>query len=242
MREEVFQIHKYSVGHRIDRQLLLSLEDIFVQCKEKFFLEINVECTNNTRCNFRSVDECFEYFEKKPYRIVKMEIVVTYGESYYGNKITMTFDNGKYASTNIRFQFKNSDDYLLIKNKIELCLKNFTLNYRILSVIPIMPIILTFVFIMICVYTSNKNIVFPTGVQSLIMSIWIVGSFIFVQPPFVRIKRNIFPCIEFRVGQNELIEEKNAKKRNFIVGTVVIGTILGIIGNYISEFLFKMVY
>ena len=27
MKEEVFRIHKYSVGHRINRQLLLSLED-----------------------------------------------------------------------------------------------------------------------------------------------------------------------------------------------------------------------
>lgn len=30
MKEEVFRIHKYSVGHRINRQLLLSLEDIFM--------------------------------------------------------------------------------------------------------------------------------------------------------------------------------------------------------------------
>lgn len=49
MKEEIFQIHKYSVGHRIDRQLLLSLEDIFTQYNENFILEINIECTNNTR-------------------------------------------------------------------------------------------------------------------------------------------------------------------------------------------------
>ncbi|MCM1221695.1 MAG: hypothetical protein NC548_45210, partial [Lachnospiraceae bacterium] len=164
MREEVFQIHKYSVGHRIDRQLLLSLEDIFAEYNEKFVLEISLECTNDTRYNFNSINECFEYFDKKPYRIVKMEIAVTYGESYDGNKITMTFDNGDYASTEIRFRFNNSDDYLLLKNKIELCLKNFRLNYRILSIVPIIPTILTLVFIIICVYTSNKNIIFPTGV------------------------------------------------------------------------------
>lgn len=240
MREEVFHIHKYSVGHRIDRQLLLSLEDIFVQYSENYILEISVECINSTRYNFSSIDECFEYFDKKPYRIVKMEITAIYGESYDKNKIAMNFDNSRdYASTEIQFQFNNCDDYLLLKNKIELCLKNFRLNYRILSIIPIMPTILTFVFIMICVYTSIKNIIFPTGVQYLITGIWIGGSFLFAAlPPFVRIKRDIFPCTEFRVGQNELIEEKNAKKRNFIVGTVVIGTILGIIGNYISDFLF----
>ena len=31
---------------------------------------------------------------------------------------------------------------------------------------------------------------------------------------------------------------ENASKRNFIVGTVVIGTVLGIVGNYISDFIF----
>ena len=49
---------------------------------------------------------------------------------------------------------------------------------------------------------------------------------------------NLFPCIEFKIGQNALIEEKNASKRNFIVGTVVIGTVLGIVVNYISNFIF----
>ena len=65
------------------------------------------------------------------------------------------------------------------------------------------------------------------------------GSFIIgVFPVFTRIKRNLFPCVEFKIGQNALIEEKNASKRNFIVGTVVIGTVLGIVGNYISDFIF----
>lgn len=239
MREEVFQKHKYAVGYRIDKQLLLGLEDIFSQYKEKYILGIGVECTNNTRYRFDSINECFEYFEKKPYRIVKMEIVVTYGEIYDGNEITMTFDNSYYACTEIRFRFNNGDDYLLLKNKIELCLKNFRLNYRILSTIPIMPTVFTILFITLCVYTSNNNIVFPMVVQCLIIYIWLGGSYIFaVLPPFVRIKRKIFPCVEFRVGQNELIEEKNSKIRSFIVGTVVIGIIIGIMVNYISGFLF----
>ena len=102
-----------------------------------------------------------------------------------------------------------------------------------------MPILLTVAFIWICVYTSIKNIIFPKAIQAAIISIWIGGSFIIgVFPVFTRIKRNLFPCVEFKIGQNALIEEKNASKRNFIVGTVVIGTVLGIVGNYISNFIF----
>lgn len=36
MKEEVFKIHKYAVGHRINRQLLLSLEDVFKQYNKKY--------------------------------------------------------------------------------------------------------------------------------------------------------------------------------------------------------------
>ena len=235
MREEVFQIHRYSVGHRIDKQLLISLEDIFTQYNENTVLEISTECTNNTKYSFNSIDECFDYFDKKPHRIVKMELSITFGQRIFGNKIKMTFDNRISASTEIQFNFNNNDDYLLLKNKIELCLKNFRLNYRLLSVIPIMPTILTIMFVAICMYTGRNDIVFPSVVQKTIISIWAIGSLIFgVLPPFVRIKRNIFPCTEFRIGQNELIEENNSKKRNFIISTVVIGLIV----NYVSDFLF----
>lgn len=239
MREEVFQIHRYSVGHRIDKQLLISLEDIFTQYNEKAAMEISTECTNNTKYSFTSIDECFDYFTKKPHRIVKMELSITFGQSIFGNKIKMTFDNRISASTEIQFNFNNNDDYLLLKNKIELCLKNFRLNYRLLSVIPIMPTLLTIVFVGICMYTGRNDIVFPSVVQKTIISIWAIGSFMFgLLPPFVRIKRNIFPCTEFRIGQNELIEENNSKKRNFIISTVVIGMVIGLIVNYVSDFLF----
>lgn len=239
MKEEVFRVHKYSVGHRIDKQLLLSLEDIFTHYNEKATLEIIAECTNSTKCTFDSIEECFEYFEKKPYRIENMEIETRLGEEYDSNKITMLFNNSEQASTEIKFCFNNGDDYLLMKNKIELCLKNFRLNYRILSMLPIMPILLTFAFVIICVYTNERDIIFPTVVQYLIIGIWLGGSFLFcILPPFQRCKRNLFPCTEFRVGQNELIEKKNEVVRNFLIGTVVIGTVLGVIGNYISNFLF----
>lgn len=239
MKEEIFQIHRYSVGYKIDKQLLLSLKDIFKQYSEKAVLEIRVGCNNNSSYVFTNVDECFEYFEKKPYRIIKMEISVTFGREYNSNQIKLSFDNGDLPLTEIRFKFDNGDDYLLLKNKIELCLNNFRLSYRILSRLPIVPILLTVAFIWICAYTSIKNIIFPKAIQWAITGMWIGGSFaIGVFPIFTRIKRKFFPCIEFKIGQNALVEERNAAKRNFMVGTVIIGTILGIVGNYISEFLF----
>ena len=80
----------------------------------------------------------------------------------------------------------------IIKNKIEICLKNFRLNYRVLSAIPIMPILLTATFIVICVYTGKRDIVFPTIVQRLIIGIWLGGSFFTCVLPTFLIRREGF--------------------------------------------------
>lgn len=126
-----------------------------------------------------------------------------------------------------------------VKNKIELCLSNFKLNYRILSRLPIMTFLLGFGMLFIVVYTNVKNIIFPELVQISIMSIWTCGIWITISLSSIRnIKRNLFPCTEFRIGQNIRIEEKNEKIRNFIFVTIILTIILGIIVNLISGFLF----
>lgn len=167
MKEEVFQIHRYSVGYKIDKQLLLSLKDIFEQYSEKSVLEIRVGCNNNASYVFDNVDECFEFFDKKSYRIIKMEILVMFGTEYNSNQIKLSFDNGDRPLTELRFQFDNGDDYLLLKNKIELCLNNFKLSYRILSRLPIMPMLLQIanhayatnncVYMYLCVHWYKKH-------------------------------------------------------------------------------------
>ena len=40
MREEVFKIHKYPLGHKVDKQLLVSIKDIFLQFDKSFFQNI----------------------------------------------------------------------------------------------------------------------------------------------------------------------------------------------------------
>ena len=70
MREKVFQIHTYCVGHRIDKQLLLSLEDIFMQYNENSVLEICIECSNNTGYNFDK--DFFVQFKERLYEAYHM--------------------------------------------------------------------------------------------------------------------------------------------------------------------------
>ena len=43
MREEVFKIHKYPLGHKVDKQLLVSIKDIFLLYVVLLFFDINTE-------------------------------------------------------------------------------------------------------------------------------------------------------------------------------------------------------
>ncbi len=238
MKEEVYKVQKYSVGHRVDKQLLISLQDVFDEYNRENTISVSADCANSSQYIFDSINECFDYFEKKPYRIVKLMVSVIWGHTLYGNKIDIVFDNSRFASTEVKFRFDNGDEYLLIKNKIETCLNNYKLDYRLLSKIPLIATISTIGLVTICLYTKYKQIVFPTIIQYLIIVIWILA---FAVSPFcgVKIKRNLFPCTEFWIGQNIMIEEKYTKFRNFLLITIGVGMMVGIVVNCISGFLFK---
>lgn len=239
MKEEVIITHVYKAGHRVDKQLLLSLDDIFKMYNKDRKLKLEVECDKGVSCTFDSIDECFEYFEKKPYKIIEMVIEARLSERSHDKRIIIRFNNRIIQSTTVAFSFDNNDDYLLLKNKIELCLENFKLNYRVLAIVPIIPVMLTLFFIVICIYTNINGIVYPLLVQKIIISIWLGGSvLLMVLPSFVRIKRAIFPFTEFRIGQNEMREERKAKIRGYLIGTVLIGLTLSIIVNATVDYLF----
>lgn len=76
MKEEVFQIHRYSVGYKIDKQLLLSLKDMFEQYSEKNRFWKFVQGVITMQVMYSIMLMSVLGFDKKPYRIIKMEISV----------------------------------------------------------------------------------------------------------------------------------------------------------------------
>lgn len=239
LREEIYQTQKYPYGIRVDKQLMVSLEDLFKQYDEKSSLEILVDCDNGAKYSFDYIDECFDFFEKNPYRIVQLEMEAVFKKRYESNRITITFDNKAYGHTELEYKFDSNDEYLLLKNKIEMCLNNFRTYNGIVDSIPIMPILLTLLFIFICVYTNINDIVFPKLTQYLLTFVWLFGSLFFsFNEKATALKRKIFPLAEFRIGQNIKIEEKYSKIRNVIIGTVGVGLLVSILANFISSFLF----
>lgn len=237
MKEEVFFIHSYRVGYRIDKQLLVSLEEIFKNYNSTTTLNIDVECDNNILYKFESVNETCDFFDNNPYRIVKMEIRALLGEGIDANQVKLVFSNKRYSEARISYRFNSNDDYLVMKNKIEMYLKNYKLNYSLLSIIPITPIMFFSIFIAIYIYTDINHIVFPSIIQRVIIGIWVIGSCSGILPSVNKLKRNIFPCFEFRIGQNKIVEDNYSKIRNILIGAISIGIIVGIIVNFVSKVL-----
>lgn len=238
MKEEVFSFRYYSSCYRVDRQLLASLEDIFEDCHENLEYIISVECSNSMGYVFENSDELCETFEKKQYRIVKLSFEASYGEKYNKNKVEITFDNNSNRSK-VLFNLNSNDDLMLLQGKIDSCLKNSKLSYSIISKTPLAAVALSLFFIILCVYTWINNIVYPESVQSMIVSLYFLGCVLLSFSPFAdKLKRKLFPHVEFRIGTNTIIEEKHEKIRNFIFGTVLVGVIIGIIGNIISQLFF----
>lgn len=89
MKEEVYHTNYYRFGYRVEKQLLLSLKSIFEKYTSNVKIRINVECNNNVTYKFESIDECFEYFNNFPYRIIKMEIEALFDERYNCNSVTI---------------------------------------------------------------------------------------------------------------------------------------------------------
>ena len=142
-----------------------------------------------------------------------------------------------FKSPRSNYNFEKADEYFFVKNKIENCLKNFRVQYWILSILPITPILSTLIVSMLYIYTGKSHINFSIIVQRIILFVWIADIILFALPQFCKIKRNLFPCVEFRVGQNENIENKYSKMRNFLCVTVFGTVFLGIIVNIISKFI-----
>ena len=153
MKEEASSIQYYLIGYRVDENLLSSLENIFVNYR----ITISVECSNGTVYSFESTRECQNYFLKLELRAASKE-----------NRVMLVFSNKRSAKVYVDYYFEKADEYFFVKNKIENCLKNFRVQYWILSILPITPILSTLIVSMLYIYTGKSHINFSIIVQRII--------------------------------------------------------------------------
>ncbi len=228
-------------GYKIDEQFLICLRNIIQEYDNNAEILINIWC-KKYKFTFESIDEFIEKSSILKERIEKMEILVKFkrDESYICDELKMSFSNECDAAifnAKISFDFNNTQGYYILKNGIQTLMKNYKLSYSFFSRIAIFPIISIFLFVAICWYTIEKNIIFPKVVQNMVYFLTALGLVIPLIYPFKKIKRYVFPLHEFEFGVNILSNSKSNSIRQIFLISIILTFVMGIIVNVVSHFI-----
>lgn len=230
--------------YKINKQFLFSLVDQLESQGSSIVFLIDI-WTKKTRYSFTNVSDLINSVSTIIKPINRMNINIQYfgqEKEYHTNEITLNFSNTfdwlLFRSATIEFDFYSENDYLILKNRIETLLKNYTLSYMLLSRIPLVAVCAICFLVAICTCTFAKPVVYPKTTQNLIGFICF-GLIIVSQLYFSRkIKRFIFPLNEFEFGANINRNKKASTIRQFIGTGIILAFVVGISVNFISSFLF----
>lgn len=241
MRQEIVDRIRLNRSYQIDKQFLVCLDNVLKKYKETVIYVLEISC-KNVQYSFDSLDEFFEFTESLIKKIEKIHININFSDDtwkYDSSNIDMTFCNeiDSIYSGEIKFKFKDDRNYWVMKNEIEILLKNQKKDYSILSRIPLIACADIILYIMLCVYTGMKGIVFPKSMQNFISYTCIIIVPVSTMRCIRKMKRFLFPLNEICFGIN-LKEYNKAKEiRNFLGVTIIMAFIVGIIVNIVSNFI-----
>ncbi|MEA5082943.1 MAG: hypothetical protein VB018_02190 [Lachnospiraceae bacterium] len=249
MEQRITDSVEFKKCHKINEQFLHSLVDILKSNNDSIILLFEI-FADRIVYSFESVEDLINSSLKIIKPINKICISAKYPvkeKKYCINEIKLSFSNYRELfqtnSTEIKFNFYSDDDYIILKNRIETLLKNYTLSYSILSRIPIIAICTICIFFGICIYTKNNHIIYPKEVQHLIIVVsflMIIWSIFNISPFnfFERNKRLLFPLNEFEFGTSINSNKKASTLRQIIGIGIILTFIVGLLINYTSSRLF----
>lgn len=228
--------------YRIDTQFLVCLNDIFEKYNTDGQIIVTVLC-GKVKFKFSSIKEFLGSESTFTSKIEKMEIKAKFPTQnrYCYDEVTVNFSDEASASLldeRITFDFTDPNGYLVIKNQIETLLKNYELSYSFFSRTKLIPWLSALFLASITIYTNEKDIIFPSIIQKIILYGCISGMVLPYLPIVVQLKRYLFPSHEFAFGVNKISIEKAKNHRNFLGTSLIVAFVVGILVNFVSSFLF----
>lgn len=228
--------------YRIDTQFLVCLNDIFKKYNSEGQISVTAVC-GKVKFNFSSINEFLDSESTFTSKIEKMEIKAKFPTQnrYSYNEVSVNFSDEAKASLldeRITFDFTDPNGYLVIKNQIETLLKNYELSYSFFSRTKLVPWLSALFLASITIYTNEKNIIFPSIIQDIILYGCVSGMVLPFLPIVVKLKRHLFPSHEFTFGVNKISIEKAKNHRNFLGTSLIVAFVVGILVNFVSSFLF----
>mgnify|MGYP001027856299 FL=1 len=240
MKQKIRDKIKINSTYQIDKQFLICLDDIFKQHDKQLIYDIDISC-GNSNYTFDNLDEFFSFSDKLLEKIECFQLTVYFTDSIYrydANKINIEFNTmSRFGSRGEIYFYFNDERYLLMKSKMETLLNNQKVSYSVFTHIPLVLCLDILFFVGICVYTDIRDIVFPSHIQSIIMYTCIIIGCNSWWSPFQRVKRYLFPLNEICFGINTRAYSKAKDIRNFLGITVTVSSVLGILGNIITDFI-----
>lgn len=228
-------------SYKIDKQFLVCLDDIFVKFEPSVSIGV-VALSNNTKFRFASITELLEEEAKLPGRFEELTITAYFPteRSYSCNEICATFSNSTELAPSpdkIKFDFSDPNAYLVLKNQIEMLLKNHKQGYSLIARIPLLVTLSIVAFVFICAYTNINGIVYPDLVQLLIGFGTFLSFPLSACTPVRKLKRFLYPRNELHIGNNINAYEHAKGWRNIIHVGIVLSFVVGVAVNIVSKFL-----
>lgn len=246
MEQKIRDTIKLTKCYSISEQFLVALDHIIYSHDSAAEVKIKVSCGDITY-SFEETTEFIEFTEKMTEIIDDMRIQIRFlGENkyYYSNEIEFKFYNDpeSYSSHpgEITFDFDNKNDYLVLKNQIQTLLKNYEQGtiYSFVSTVPVVVYMTVILVGILWGYAVSKGWnLMPLTICSISIEFFIIMELTYSQLP-KKIKRYLFPFIEYDFGNNKKRNEKSQSIRRFVGGTVIVGFFVSLIAGFVGTFLY----
>ncbi len=236
MRKNISESKYVSYACVVDEELLNSINAAYKMHCPNCLVFVKVLTSDHAIYSFDSVEELFEYADTWMLDIDSIEI--RFNEKEVTNCFEIKFKNMvTFASERIAISYSFVDEgkYTGISKQVDSLLRSKRAGYSILTRLPLVPCITVAVFCAICLYTWSFEILFPQWVQIVIWAMLFIGCGSFVLPISQKIKRKLFPLVDFRIGIMRRANEKKSVIRDRVFWGVIIALIVGVVAGIIAS-------
>ncbi|MFW5436241.1 hypothetical protein [Paenibacillus apiarius] len=227
---------RVKIAYRIDEHRMKRIEKILLEANPE--LEYSIQCVDDSLIRFSSLSELFEYSNPKSREIKRISIETSWDSQNV--RIEVNFSSNSYSP--IDFTVRGEDrDVIYYSHKIEEEVRSFQMWYSKIrfidmSLMYIVSMVLSFFGMLAysAIFGFQKNTSSTSSDWSSILTYLIMLGLFLFSMLIEWIKNRSFQVAIFEVGEGIARNKFKEKVRNFVVVTIAIPIVLGVIVNYIS--------
>ena len=227
----------YNKGVRVDDEHLKRIESIIRNEWQEAYTKLTVFC-ENVEIDYNEMSD-FSSGIQDNFNIIDRLRIVYYKETRsYGAEIEIEYSNGTSVfdyPIKIHYSADNAREYTVLRNSIDQYIKTSFLSYAILSRTPIAFTLAATIAVGLVTMGFFERME-PTVIVATVIGLADIG-FLGSYKVIRRLKRMLFPLNEIYFGVNKREIDRGHKARGYLLGTVVLSIIVGLVVNLISKYI-----